>query len=105
MASITQALKIEDNWYESTCKAIGKIWETRNTISDIMEDSAVHVRNSEFGDVSGVELTTYEKKLVMLGFIIAHKKGVNDHEQLIMKAIISEIIREGSKGKSKEEEE
>jgi hypothetical protein len=110
MATITQALKIEDDWLKSTQEVISKIWEDRDTISDIIQDSAVHVRNSEFGNIQGVELTTYEKKLVMLGFMIAHRKSMdspngNGIEHMIVKAIVSEIIRKSQEEKSEEEGE
>lgn len=73
--SISGALGISDGWFESTVEMIRENWGKYETISDTMEWAARETRDEELGVVNA-DLTVYEKKLVMAGFIIAQHMNV-----------------------------
>jgi len=73
--TISGALGIPDGWFESAVKMIKDNWGNHETVSDTMEWVAKETRDEELGVVNA-NLTVYEKKLVMVGFIIAQHMNV-----------------------------
>jgi hypothetical protein len=72
--TISDALKIEKGWVESTSDYLETIFEKHETISEIMEDAGKFTREEELGEVD-CELSRYEKKLMMLGVMIGSIKA------------------------------
>jgi len=72
--TISDALKIEKGWVESTNDYLASIFEKHDTISEIMEDAGKYTREEELGEVD-CELSRYEKKLMMLGVMIGSLKA------------------------------
>lgn len=72
--TISDALKIEKGWVESTSDYLESIFEKHETISDIMEDAGKYTRDEELGEVD-CELSKYEKKLMMVGVMIGTMKA------------------------------
>jgi hypothetical protein len=96
MASISEALKIEEGWLRKIEAFVTENWEKHETISDIMEETAIFVRDDEFGGVVNCNLSTYEKKLVLLGFMIGNMKAKSSIEEVhhnLMMQMISEMIK------------
>ena len=83
MATIEEALKIEEGWKSNTLAYLSEIEEQFSTISDIMESAAIHVRDSEFEDLKECGLSVYEKKLVMVGYMICQRVYANTMEHAI----------------------
>lgn len=100
--TISGALGISDGWFESTVEMIRENWGKHETISDIMEWAARETRDEELGVVNA-DLTVYEKKLVMAGFIIA--QHINEQATVInpMAALFLEFLK--SQQRNEEDEE
>lgn len=96
MASITEALKIEEGWLQKTESFLKENYEKFETISEIMEETALFVRAEEFGEDVNCQLSTYEKKLVMMGFMLGNMKAKTSLEEMhhsMMMEMISQMIK------------
>ena len=107
MASITEALRIEEGWLQKTQEFLKENYEKYETISDIMEETALFVRSEEFGEDVNCKLSTYEKKLVMVGFMLGNMKAQSSLEAVhhsMMMEMIAEMIKSKFKGNEDGEE-
>jgi len=96
MASITEALKIEEGWLQKTEQFLRDNYEKHETISDIMEETALFVRSEEFGEDVDCKLSTYEKKLVMMGFMLGnfkHRSNLEEMHHSMMMEVIAQMIK------------
>jgi hypothetical protein len=88
--TLPQALGLTQEWYDSIAKRVEDNYGKSTTkISDFMEVEANEVKEDEFGDVD-INLSRYEKKLVLLGYLIGLQrvKGVDPLE-----VILSQIMK------------
>jgi len=69
---INEALGLTDEWRILTDARIEELFDSKETISEVMETEALTAKAQEFGEGS-YELTAYEKKLVLSGFMIAQE--------------------------------
>ena len=67
--TITEALGLKPLWKKEADKLILYLLDNREKISDIIEEFALDTKQDEFGD-GDYELTSYEKKLILGGFIM-----------------------------------
>jgi len=68
--TLPEALELTQEWYDETAKRIEDTYgETTDKISDFIELEANNLRDEEFGEVD-VNITKYERKLVLLGYLI-----------------------------------
>jgi hypothetical protein len=104
MASITEALKIEEGWLQKTEQFLKDNYEKHETVSDIMEETALFVRSEEFGEDVDCKLSTYEKKLVMMGFMLGNFKQRSNLEEM-HHSMMMEVIAQMIKSKFKEDGE
>ena len=65
--TITQGLGIEDSWFDSKVDSIVKIWKEEEKVSAALEAVAQEIKDDEFG--TGIELSAYEKKLILAGYV------------------------------------
>jgi hypothetical protein len=68
--TLPEALQLDQTWYDNTAKRIEDTFgETTDKISEFIDIEATNVREEEFGEVD-VNITKYERKLVLLGYLI-----------------------------------
>jgi hypothetical protein len=68
--TLPEALQLDQTWYDNTAKRIEDTFgETTDKISEFIDIEANNVREEEFGEVA-VNITKYERKLVLLGYLI-----------------------------------
>ena len=69
--SITQAMGVNDKWFEDTNKVVIDLFKSSESdlVSDVLLDSAKDVREDCFGEVTN-ELSDYEKKLLLTGYLV-----------------------------------
>lgn len=68
--SINEALGISHEWKVLTDDRIENLIDTKDTISELIESEALTIKAQEFGE-GNYELTPYEKKLMLSGFMIS----------------------------------
>lgn len=100
--TISGSLGISDGWFESTVEMIGENWGKHKTVSDTMEWAAKETRDEELGGVNA-DLTVYEKKLVMTGFIIAQHMHAQATVINPMAALFLEFLKSQQRGEEDEE--
>lgn len=98
--TISGALGIPDGWFESAVKMIKDNWGNHETVSDTMEWVAKETRDEELGVVNA-NLTVYEKKLVMVGFIIGQR--ISQIPSNPFEALFLEFLK-SQRGNSEDEE-
>jgi len=98
--TITGALGIEEGWYENAIQEIADNWGELPTISDTIEWAAKETRDNELGVVN-TDLTVYEKKLVMVGFIIGQR--ISQIPSNPFEALFLEFLK-SQRGNSEDEE-
>ena len=75
--TIFQAMGIADDWANECYDFVKTTYEEEKTISDVMLKSMTNVRDESLGITadSDIPLTDYEKKLVLVGFLIGKQKA------------------------------
>lgn len=83
--TIFQAMGIADDWANECYDFVKTTYEAEDTLSEVMLKSMVNVRDESLGiDVnSDIPLTDYERKLVLVGFLIGRHKGEQIANNLI----------------------
>jgi hypothetical protein len=88
--TITEGLGITDESFETSLSIASDSINSNDLISDAIIETALNVREDELGECN-TDLSNYEKKLVLTGFLLGLKKIERDHE-MIMKNSIMGII-------------
>jgi hypothetical protein len=92
--TLPEALQLDQTWYDNTAKRIEETFgETTEKISEFIDIEATNVREEEFGEVD-VNITKYERKLVLLGYLIGLQRGKADP----MSSFIEFLLKEKGKG-------
>jgi hypothetical protein len=87
--TLPEALQLDQTWYDNTAKRIEETFgETTEKISDFMEIEANNLRDEEFGEVD-VNITKYERKLVLLGYLIGLQRGKEDPMSSFIQFLLS----------------
>jgi len=83
-STITGGLGLEEGFFGEALELVAKNWKSQETVSDVLLEAAMDVRNAVLGEMEEVKLTSYEKKLVLVGYIAglqrAHMESL--HEKL-----------------------
>jgi hypothetical protein len=70
--SINEAMGISKEWKILTDARIEELIEAKDTISEVLETEILTIKEQEFGTGS-YELTPYERKIALAGFMIAQE--------------------------------
>lgn len=83
--TIFQAMGIADDWANECYDFVKTTYEAEDTLSEVMLKSMANVRDESLGiDVnSDIPLTDYERKLVLVGFLVGRHKGEQMANNLI----------------------
>ena len=73
--SITEAIGVNEKWYNELHPKVLEGLKSKELISDVINELADDVRTECFGEVNNVELSDYEKKLLMVGYLIGLTRG------------------------------
>lgn len=88
--TLPEALELTQEWYDNTAKRIEDTFgETTDKISDFIELEANNLRDEEFGEVD-VNITKYERKLVLLGYLIGLRRGQADPMSSFIEFLLKE---------------
>lgn len=69
--SISNALGIEDVWVNNNLEKVATEFEEAESISDVIENTALRIKGEEFGE-GDYTLSEYEKKLLFAGLQIGN---------------------------------
>ena len=95
--SISRALGITDGWVNDNFEKVGQEFDDAESISDVIENTALRIKSEEFGE-GEYTLSEYEKKLMFAGLQIGNmivqmrKHGIADD-------LFSAILQEAKKRK------
>lgn len=87
METINEALGLSEEWRSITDKKIENLIDEEAHVSSVMEKMIAFLKEDEFGE-GEYELSTYEKKLTYMGFMIlsemtAREKAVEKLDTLL----------------------
>lgn len=88
--TISEGLGVTEEFFEMALDIAANSINTNNLLSDAIMETALSVREEDLGECN-TDLSSYEKKLVLTGFILGLKKIERDQE-MIMKNSIMGII-------------
>ena len=83
MASITEALGIQEGWFEEMKQIAESAIEELDEVSGILDRVGKEIREEDLGYSEG-ELSVYEKKLLMAGYTIGSMAQSNKARELTM---------------------
>jgi hypothetical protein len=93
--TLPEALQLDQTWYDNTAKRIEETFgETTEKISEFIDIEATNVREEEFGEID-VNITKYERKLVLLGYLIGLQRVKSNDP---MSSFIEFLLKEKGKG-------
>lgn len=94
--TLPQALGLEQNWYDALAKKVEETYGNgTDKISDCMEQMMTDLKDDEFGETTS-NMSKYERKLVLLGYLIGLQRANGDGDPLRM--FLEAIIRTHTKG-------
>ena len=91
MATITEALKIENGWAEKVHEVCKEEFVEQETVSDTLEAIGAWVRNEDLA--SDHPLTVYEKKLLFAGYVAGSMHSTKQHEQIMMAMELMKMLK------------
>jgi hypothetical protein len=83
MATITEALGIQEGWFEEMKQIAESAIEELDEVSGILDRVGKEIREEDLGYSEG-ELSVYEKKLLMAGYTIGSMSQANKVRELMM---------------------
>ena len=83
MATITEALGIQEGWFEEMKQIAESAIEELDDVSGILTTVGKEIREEDLGYSEG-ELSVYEKKLLMAGYTIGSMSQANKVRELMM---------------------
>lgn len=83
MATITEALGIQEGWFEEMKQIAENAMEELDEVSGILDRVGKEIREEDLGYAEG-ELSVYEKKLLMAGYTIGSMAQANKVRELMM---------------------
>jgi hypothetical protein len=91
MATITEALKIENGWAEKVHEVCKDELGSHPTVSDSLEAIGAWVRDEDLA--SDHQLTVYEKKLLFAGYVAGSMHAIKQHEQAMMAMELLKMLK------------
>lgn len=73
--SITEAIGVNEKWYEELHPKVIEGLKSKELVSDVISELADDVRTECFGEVNNVKLSDYEKKLLLVGYLVGLQRG------------------------------
>lgn len=101
MASITEALGIQEGWFEEMKQIAESAIEELDEVSGILDRVGKEIREEDLGYSEG-KLSVYEKKLLMAGYTIGSMAQANNVRGLMMLRDLANLM---SKLKPQQESE
>ena len=89
MASIAEALGLNEEWALINRHRVGKSLDNHETISDTMLECISELREEEFGEPR--DISDYEKKIMMAGFHLAQE--IIQKKQDAVSGALEELIK------------
>ena len=83
MSTITEALGIQEGWFEEMKQIAESAIEELDDVSGILTTVGKEIREDDLGYSEG-ELSVYEKKLLMAGYTIGSMSQANKVRELMM---------------------
>ena len=83
MSTITEALGIQEGWFEEMKQIAESAIEELDDVSGILTTVGKEIREEDLGYNEG-ELSVYEKKLLMAGYTIGSMSQANKVRELMM---------------------
>ena len=83
MSTITEALGIQEGWFEEMKQIAESAIEELDEVSGILDRVGKEIREEDLGYSEG-ELSVYEKKLLMAGYTIGSMSQANKVRELMM---------------------
>ena len=83
MSTITEALGIQEGWFEEMNQIAESAIEELDDVSGILTTVGKEIREEDLGYSEG-ELSVYEKKLLMAGYTIGSMSQANKVRELMM---------------------
>ena len=83
MSTITEALGIQEGWFEEMKQIAESAIEELDDVSGILTTVGKEIREEDLGYSEG-ELSVYEKKLLMAGYTIGSMSQANKVRELMM---------------------
>lgn len=77
--TITEGLGIEEKFFETGQEMVKKFWGSTETVSDLLNNLAKEVRDEVLGSDIESSITSYEKKLILVGFFAGIIRERNDN--------------------------
>lgn len=93
MASITEALGIQEGWFEEMKQIAESAIEEFDEVSGILDRVGKEIREEDLGYSEG-ELSVYEKKLLMAGYTIGSMAQSNKARELTMLRDLHSLLRQ-----------
>jgi len=91
--SITSALGLRDEVWDEIEAIVKKTWENNETVSDTLIQSGLEVRDLSFGDTGHrPNLSEYEIKIMLVGFMVGVKKARNGITEAMMETHIGMMM-------------
>lgn len=92
--TIFKAMGIAEDWANECFEFVKTTYEAEDTLSEVMLKSMTNVRDESLGIGvnSDIPLTDYERKLVLVGFLIGRHKG-----EQIANGLIETILKKLNK--------
>lgn len=98
-SSITESLGLKDQVWDEIQKIVENSWELNDTVSDTFIQSGTEIKVEEFGEVGhSPNLSQYEIKLLIAGFMIGTRKAQMSVGESLMMAHLSTIMSSGGMG-------
>jgi hypothetical protein len=88
METINTALGISEEWRSATDKKIEQLIDDEGLVSDVMEKMITAIKEEEFGE-GEYEITSYEKKLTYMGFMILSELMAREHAEQKLKDLLT----------------
>lgn len=101
METINTALGISEEWRSATDKKIEKLIDDEGLVSDVMEKMIAAIKEEEFGE-GEYEITSYEKKLTYMGFMILSEMMAREQAAERLNDLLSMLSSLGKNGKDEE---
>ena len=95
--SISRALGITDDWVNDNFEKVGQEFDDAESISDVIEHTALRIKSEEFGE-GKYTLSEYEKKLMFAGLQIGNMI-VQMRQHSVADDLFSAILQEAKKRK------
>jgi hypothetical protein len=94
--TVSQAMLLDQKWFDELAEKIETDFgKTTEKISEFMEQTAEDIKSEEFGDLKDKTLSKYERKLIMVGYLIGIEKGRDNPMNMLMEHLLSQHLRKG----------